>query len=74
MKMIKCDACKDVVNVCDSARITINPLNLAGRFEFVNGTSKTRVENESFDLCKTCLMKTLRKYYGENFGKEATDR
>lgn len=72
--MIKCDACKDVVHVCDSAIITINPLNLDGKFRFANGTSKTIVGNESFDLCKTCLMKTLRKYYGENFGKGDTDK
>ncbi len=69
MKVIKCDACNNIVKNSDAATITIKPLNLSHRFEFANRDSSTVVEVESFDLCKDCLCKSLRKYYGEHFGK-----
>ena len=69
MKVIRCDVCKSVVSVSDSATITIHPNNFSERFEVPNKKSNTYIVNESFDLCKHCLVKTLRTYYGEQFGK-----
>ena len=69
MKMTKCDVCRTVVPERDAAMITIRPGNSIKRWEFTNAGSKTAVCEESFDLCRTCVMKTLRKYYGDNFGK-----
>lgn len=73
MKVIKCDVCKAIVNVSDSATITIRPNNHAQRFNIPNRGSETIVDVESFDLCKECLTKSLRKYYGEHFGEGAND-
>ena len=69
MKMIKCDVCGNVVIERDAAMITLHPGGLTKRWEFPNADAKTIVAEESFDMCRICVMKSLRKYYGEKFGE-----
>ena len=66
MKVTKCDICGTVVDKFDGASITINPQNLRQKFVFKNGERDIAVPISSFDLCRDCLCKSLRKYYGEN--------
>ena len=71
--MIRCDVCHNVVRESEAAMIVIRPGGVAKKFVFPNANSKTVVAEESFDLCKTCVMKTLRKYYGPKFGEGVVD-
>ena len=68
MKMTKCDVCGKVVDENEAAMIVIHPGGREKRWEFKNKGSSTFVCEESFDLCKWCVMKSLRQYYGDQFG------
>ena len=69
MKVVRCDVCKTIVSGSETATIEIRPGNFSGRFSIPNNGSDTIITHEYFDLCKDCLVKSLRKYYGEQLGK-----
>lgn len=71
--MIRCDICGNFVRERDAAQIAIHPGGVSKRWEIQNGPSKTLVTEESFDLCKACVINSLRKYYGEKFGEGVVD-
>ena len=74
MTMTKCDVCGKIVISSDAASITIRPNNARKRFELPHNGSLTSVCEETFDLCKACVCKTLKKYYGKNFGEKGDNR